>query len=103
MEKFCKICGNAVDEMGRCYNSHKNKKMCVNCAFVEFTDNGYLCKNEENMNDAKEKMIKAAQTVSNGYTFTINVSPLPLKKPLAKCERWILDEKIVDAFKYSFE
>ena len=103
MEKYCKICGVTVDEQGKCSNSHKNKKMCVNCSYVEVTDSGYLCRNEDNMNDAKDRMIKAAQTVSNGYTFTINVSPLPLKNPLAKCGRWVLDEKIVESFKNSFE
>ena len=103
MEKLCNLCGTPLNDNGVCENSHSFKKMCVNCSFVEFTDNGYICTNEDNMKDAKTKMVEAAQAVAGGYSFNLEVKPLPLKRPCAKCGRWTLSKEIIDTLIDSFE
>lgn len=103
MVKLCAYCGIEMGEDGKCINAHNtNKKMCVNCQYVQFNDEGYFCAHDGNMADAKAKMIEAANSVSNGFPFTIEVSPLPLKKPTLKCGNWVLSENIVYEFKNSF-
>lgn len=104
MTKFCNYCGLELDENGLCLNGHNvnNKKMCVNCQHVIMRDDGYFCAHEGNMADAKRKMIDAANSVSGGFPFTLEVSPLPLKKPTNKCPNWELSDKNIEEFVESF-
>lgn len=102
MDKFCVFCGEILGESGICTTNHSNKKMCVNCRHSKLIDDVYHCNNSENMENAKDKMLKAATDVSGGFPFTIEVSPLPLKKPVNKCPKWELNEKLIEDFKNSF-
>ena len=102
-KKLCRYCGIELGEDGRCINGHNiNKKMCVNCQHVCYTEDGYFCAHEGNMADAKAKMVEAANSVSNGFPFTIEVSPLPLKKPSLKCGNWVLNNELIKEFEESF-
>ena len=102
--KLCAYCGIEISEDGKCLNGNHNinKKMCVNCQHVRFTEDGYFCAHEGNMADAKAKMVEAASSVSGGFPFTIEVSPLPLKKPTLKCGNWALNKDIINEFIESF-
>jgi hypothetical protein len=49
---------------------------------------GLYCVNEENMNDTIAKMKEQL----GGYTIkNLELNPLPLKKPVMKCNRWSLE------------
>ena len=107
MEKFCNLCGTQLNEDGACINTHNiNKKMCVNCTFVSLTDDGYLCNNEINMENAKKKIIEAATVAAGGYSIdniNFDIKPLPLKKPSVKCPQWELNNDIINSFVESFQ
>lgn len=107
MSKFCKFCGTELNELGVCSNVHNaNRKMCVNCSFVKITDDGYLCSNEYNMENARKKIIEVANSVDCGYSIdniNFDIKPLPLKRPTSKCALWELNKDIVNEFIKSFE
>lgn len=107
MSKFCKFCGTELNELGACSNVHNaNRKMCVNCSFVKITDDGYLCSNEDNMENARKKIIEAANSAAGCYSIdniNFDIKPLPLKRPTGKCTLWELNKDIVNEFIKSFE
>lgn len=99
----CRLCG-ALIEGQKCKNVHDLKKMCINCQFCKKTEDGdFICTNEENMTETREKMYNALMQVSSAYQVDLKLSPLPLKKPLCKCNRWNLHEdvlkEVIDLFK----
>lgn len=103
--KYCPLCGELLNEKDACATEHKFKKMCVNCQHVNYSndDNCYICNNIENMEEAKKRIIDAAKTAAGGYSFTVEVTPLPLKRPLVKCPRWELSKDVEKNIKNLFE
>ena len=110
MGKLCVFCGeNTVD--GACPNNHAFKKMCLNCSHLreEVTDEpeGELfCANRDNLIAAKEKILSAAAAESGGYkikNITVDIEPLPLKKPTAKCKNWSLSDTVLEELKNMFK
>ena len=102
MSKICIFCGSELNELGVCANLHVNKKMCVNCTHCDFSNDTYVCKNEEVMSDVVSKMNEAAKQVSAGFPFQITVEPLPLKNPTKKCPKWRISDEMISEFKNSF-
>ena len=88
----CPFCGSEFVD-GKCPNGPHFKPMCLNCEFCEPIDGGkYECINEENKNNALEK-IKAS--VPSGYEIeSLNIKPVPLKDETKKCKNW----KILSTF-----
>ena len=101
MEKYCKFCGEPLNEEGKCPNGHEFKKMCLNCIYCteEVTDgeDGHLfCMNAENKKNALNKMLELLNKEGNGYAVkTLEIEPVPLKRPTLKCGSWELDETLV--------
>ena len=99
MSEFCKICGTEKVD-GKCPNAENHlKKMCFNCVSCkdgnkDINDSGALfCYNEENLNDAVEK-VKA--NIPSGYSLeNISLVPIALKDPTKKCKRWKLNTEII--------
>jgi len=91
MDKLCVFCGEPLNEDGVCENIHSFKKMCLNCQFCD----GMYCQNEDNKQKALEKMLETLKKESGGYSVkTLEIEPLPLKKPALKCSNWALSENI---------
>lgn len=93
MSEICKICGTEKID-GKCPNAEMHlKKMCLNCVSCNIIDNGHVCLNEENLNDAMEK-VKA--NVPSGYEIeNLELKPLALKDATKKCKRWVLDRDFI--------
>lgn len=105
-EKFCKFCGTPLNEKEQCPNNHVFKKMCLNCGYLATIDGNMVCSNTENMEFARKRVIEAAKEAAAGYSITtlnIDLSPLPLKKPTAKCKEWVLSDLVLTTIKNSFE
>ena len=103
MSKLCVYCGEPLDDEGVCENVHTFKKMCINCAYCteELSDdeNGTLfCGNEVNKKNALNKMLETLKKEGGGYAVkTLEIEPLPLKKPTLKCSNWELRKDILDS------
>lgn len=101
---YCTLCGEPLNENGQCQNDHKFKKMCINCQFVrENEDGSMVCVNEENLNAVKEKMLSAASGVTDSYAVVkFEIEAQPLKNPVKKCGKWVLNdetkEKVLNLF-----
>jgi len=92
MNKFCKICGAELID-GKCPNGEHLKKMCLNCSFCEEIDDSLICKNEENLTAALNKV---KESLPSGYEFeNLSLKPIPLKDPLKKCKKWTLNENVI--------
>lgn len=104
MSEFCKFCGEPLQE-GVCRNKHTYKKMCLNCEYCGKNEDGELvCKNEENLKSAFDKIMAAVSGVTQSYSVkNLVIEPIPLKKPTAKCGSWRLSDavltEILDMFK----
>ena len=102
MPKFCPLCGEAYVD-GVCPNQAIHfKPMCLNCVDCGTDPNDpevVRCFNEENRKKAEESVKAQVAALGDiGYEVTIDVDPLPLKKPCNKCKRWKPDaNKIVAA------
>lgn len=103
MNKYCLLCGSQIDESNLCENEHKFKKMCVNCRYVASCNGGFICTNPEHMDVARNKAIEAAKQAIAGYSINVEVSPLPLKNPIAKCSKWEIKDSVIEYIKNSFE
>lgn len=97
MAKYCRFCGETLNEEGLCPNGHEFKKMCVNCIYCnEDAEDTLVCMNEDNKKAALNKMLELLKSEGGGYAVkTLEIEPVPLKKPTLKCGRWELDETIV--------
>lgn len=95
MEEFCKFCGTPLED-GVCPNGHNFKKMCINCADCGVDADGkFVCKNEDNLKTAFEKIMEAASGVTEAYVVkNLEILPVPLKKPTLKCGKWTLNDGI---------
>lgn len=98
----CILCGTELTAEGTCGNSHAFKKMCLNCHYLGTNEDGErVCTNEVNLQNAKEKM-KAALPV--GYMLKeLEIAPIPLKKPTARCGEWKISQETIDQLIASFE
>lgn len=94
MSNYCKICGTELIN-GKCPNEHV-KKMCLNCLFCEETADSVICKNEDNLAAALNKV---KESLPSGYEFeNLVLKPIPLKDPLKKCKKWAANgEAILNA------
>ena len=96
MEKYCIFCGEKLDENGVCKNSHEFKKMCLNCSFCSESENGLVCGNEENKQNALNKMLETIKKECGGYAVkSLEIEPVVLKKPTLKCGKWALSDAIL--------
>jgi hypothetical protein len=98
---YCKFCGEKLNEDGQCPNNHDFKKMCINCAFIGETESdektgkkALVCMNEDNKKAALAKMMDLINEAGGGYSVkTLEIEPVPLKKPNLKCMRWALSDE----------
>lgn len=92
--KKCVLCGEELNENGICPNSNQHfKPMCLNCEFCQEHEEHCVCLNEENREDAVNK-IKAS--FEGGYEIKeITLEPLPLKEPTKKCKRHSVNQNSV--------
>lgn len=83
----CILCGEELNDNGICPNSNLHfKPMCLNCEFCQENEEHCVCLNDENREDAINK-IKAS--FEGGYEIKdITLEPLPLKEPTKKCKRY---------------
>lgn len=103
MGKYCKFCGTAT-EGGACPNEHAFKKMCVNCAHSKEEDEQYFCHNEENMNNALQKVNEAIKNAGvEAYKVEVSLQPVALKKPTLKCGKWELSDDVLAEVKGLFK
>lgn len=86
----CVFCGEILNEQGICPNAAQHfKPMCLNCIHCSCHEDGCICDNDENRNDAVQKLI---QSYEGGYKITsVELAPIPLKDPTKKCKRHQLD------------
>lgn len=86
----CIFCGEPLNETGVCPNAAQHfKPMCLNCVNCSQSEDGLICTNNENKNDAAQKIM---QSYEGGYKITnIELSPIPLKDPTKKCKRHTLN------------
>jgi hypothetical protein len=86
----CVFCGEILNEQGICPNAAQHfKPMCLNCIYCSCHEDGCICDNDENRNDAVQKLI---QSYEGGYKITsVELAPIPLKDPTKKCKRYELD------------
>jgi hypothetical protein len=84
----CPFCGSEFVD-GKCPNGPHFKPMCLNCNDCNDIDTDKpVCVNEENKNNALEKI---KESVPSGYEIeTIAIKPLPLKDVTKKCKKWSL-------------
>lgn len=104
--KFCVLCGEALNEEGNCPKEHVFKKMCINCAWLNTVDGNQVCTNSKNMENARKKILDAARNAAEGYSISnlkLDLNPLPLKKPTLKCGEWLLSELVLTNIKNSFK
>lgn len=90
----CIFCGEALNEQGKCPNASQHlKPMCLNCIHMGFDEGNCLCCNEDNKNDAIQKIMSSYE---GGYQITgVTLKPLPLKDPTKKCKRHALNNNAV--------
>lgn len=101
--ELCKFCGQELVD-GMCPSGHSFKKMCLNCEFLSKNENGELvCANEENRSREMKAILEAASGVTKMYQVeSVEISPIPLKKPTAKCGQWKLDESVLEEIRNMF-
>ena len=82
----CLFCGEILNEQGICPNMAQHyKPMCINCIHCCENEDGCICTNEDNKNDAAQKIMSSYE---GGYKITnIELIPIPLKDPTKKCKR----------------
>lgn len=103
MGKYCKFCGSVTEE-GACPNEHSFKKMCVNCAHSKENEEQYFCHNEENMNNALQKVQEAIKNAGvDAYKVEVTLQPVALKKPTLKCGKWELSDEVLEEVKALFK
>lgn len=86
----CVFCGKILDEQGLCPDAAQHfKLMCLNCQYCSCQEDGCICDNEDNKNDAIQKIMASYE---GGYQITgVTLKPLPLKDPSKKCKRYMLE------------
>lgn len=83
----CVFCGSDLVD-GKCPNGPHFKPMCLNCNDCQNVDTTPVCVNEENKNNAMEKI---KESVPSGYEIeSLAIKPLPLKDATKKCKNWSL-------------
>ena len=94
--KKCVLCGEELNELGLCPNASQHfKPMCLNCTYCDYNVERCICNNDENKQDAVNK-IKAS--FDGGYEIKdITLEPLPLKDPTKKCKRHLINTELVIA------
>ena len=104
MGKYCKFCGNELNEAGCCTNEHFFKKMCVNCAYSKEESEQHFCHNQENMQNALQKVQEAIKNAGvDAYQVEVTLHPVALKKPTLKCPKWELAEDVLLELKERFK
>jgi hypothetical protein len=90
----CIFCGENLNEEGLCPNAAQHfKSMCLNCVHCECKNEHCICNNDENKQDAVNR-IKAS--FDGGYEIkNITLEPLPLKDPTKKCKRHTINSELV--------
>ena len=77
MNNLCVFCGEELDDKGLCMNM--------------------TCQNEDNKKKALKKMLETLKNEGGGYAVkTLEIEPLPLKKPTLKCQNWTLSAVILN-------
>ena len=86
----CLFCGEVLTEEGKCPNIAQHfKPMCFNCLHMGIDGEDCVCCNEDNKNDAIQKIMSS---FDGGYQITgVSLKPLPLKDPAKKCKRHALN------------
>lgn len=88
----CTICGTELVD-GKCPNTHVAKPMCLNCIWMNSTDENYSCVNQNVLNLAVEKMMAA---LPEGYEVeNLTMKPMALKNPCKKCGNHELNKEMV--------
>lgn len=100
VQNLSKLTGEELNE-GK--ESFVFRKMCLNCKFVKENKDGELiCGNQDNMQLAMTPVYEALKQV-NGYSVTtLEVEPIPLKKPTNRCGMWGLNDEVVEYMKNLF-
>ena len=95
MTSRCIFCGESLNEQGKCPNALQHlKPMCLNCLYMCVEDGNCLCCNDENKNDAVQKIMASYE---GGYQITgITLKPLPLKDSTKKCKRYDFNNAAVE-------
>jgi hypothetical protein len=90
----CLFCGELLNEEGKCPNAAQHfKPMCFNCLHMGIDGEDCVCCNEDNKNDAIQKIISS---FDGGYQITgVTLKPLPLKDPTKKCKRHTLNYDVL--------
>ena len=99
----CVFCGTEMVN-GVCPNEELHVKgMCLNCNSCWKVDNdnddgeSYVCINEENKEDALNKVMGSIQAPA-GYTIkSLELSPVPLKDVTKKCRRYQMNKELLMA------
>ena len=86
----CLFCGELLNEEGKCPNAAQHfKPMCLNCEHMGYDGEDCVCCNDDNKNDAIQKIMSSFE---GGYEITgVTLKPLPLKDPAKKCKRWSMN------------
>ena len=90
----CILCGADLVN-GVCPNLAQHiKPMCLNCIYKSNNEKGEdICDNEENKQDAKEKILAS---VPAGYELSsFELKALPLKDCTKKCKKWAINDELV--------
>ena len=100
METINRFTGNPLPEGSKELDL---RKMCLNCSFLKENEKGELvCSNQDNMKAAMEPVYDALNKV-NGYNLvTLEVEPVPLKKPTNRCGNWALSDEVIEYMKGLF-
>lgn len=90
----CLFCGELLNEEGKCPNAAQHfKPMCINCKHMGYDNEDCVCCNEDNKNDAIQKIMSS---FDGGYQITgVTLKPLPLKDPTKKCKRHTLNYDVL--------
>lgn len=94
MAEYCKFCGAEIEEGTP--HVHEFKKMCLNCEFCgKNAKEELVCKNEANLKDAFDKIMSAAGGATQAYVIkNLEIEPIALKRPTAKCGSWRLSDAV---------
>ena len=94
MIKKCILCGEELNELGLCPNASQHfKPMCLNCEYCQNLETHCLCMNDENREDAVNRI---KSSFEGGYEIKdVVLEPLPLKEPTKKCKRYRANNALI--------
>ena len=100
MENLSKLTGELLEDGKKDFDL---RKMCLNCSFLQKNKDGeFVCRNEDNMKLAMEPVYEAIKKVNAYNVVSLEVEPVPLKKPTNRCGNWNLSDDIVEYMKTLF-